>query len=239
MLFQPFTYYIKIYIRIFIEILIWPFPMYLHRALIIYWYGCFLCILSAVIGKPLDSLRLSMGWFRFTTVPWFDIMTWLYIWLGIANKRNEMPSASAPNLWLSLKLTPQLPFLHQNTSNTAMRTVRQYCWTTCGIRRSSLDIQSLYFNDVHVQQPSAPRRAEGLNRALLLGSTKLNERAVGTHWMWHWWHHSKWFVIWNTSLLPKASAFQPFVDLCASMPWIGKLCSVPWHPAGFEVTLHL
>ena len=48
-------------------------------ALIIYWYGCFLCILSAVIGKPLDSLRLSMGWFRFTTVPWFDIMTWLYM----------------------------------------------------------------------------------------------------------------------------------------------------------------
>lgn len=207
-------------------------------ALIIYWYGCFLCILSAVIGKPLDSLRLSMGWFRFTTVPWFDIMTWLYMaWYCKQTEWDAKCKCSTPLAVFETDSPTSL--LHQNTSNTAMRTVRQYCWTTCGIRRSSLDIQSLYFNDVHVQQPSAPRRAEGLNRALLLGSTKLNERAVGTHWMWHCGITQNDLLICDTSLLPKASAFQPFVDLCASMPWIGKLCSVPWHPAGFEVTLHL
>ena len=94
------------------------------------------------------------------------------------------------------------------------------------VRDSERTWLSLYFNDVHVQQPSAPRRAKGLNRALLLGSsTKLNERAVGTHCMWH---HSKWFVAINHFSVPKASAFQPFIDLCASMPWIGKLWSVPW-----------
>lgn len=124
-----------------------------------YWYDHFRCIYIGIdnlliLLLPLHSPRRNRkaAWqsstfdglvsFHYSTLVWHHDVAIHGLVLQTNGMRCQVQVLHTVGcLWNWLHLTPQLPFLILFTSNTAMRTVRQYCWTTCGIRRSFLDIQ--------------------------------------------------------------------------------------------------